>query len=213
MVDLKEKYVNFIPVGINLINIFHSVLWSRSRTFLLEPAPACRYVIYGFWGGINAAILIILVKLQQLLHKLKEQIGTFLEKNNYLLLFFKTEFFSLNLCSKFFFPEPEPVSRPGAGQSRTGSTTLRGRSYRYPEFNFMGLDKINRIRRDPDPQPCPKVWYIYLVFVPGVTPRMLKGDDWTVRPCPAWLWGLDCKHCNKHECCTLFTRVFMCVVP
>ena len=36
----------------------------------------------------------------------------------------KTEFFSLNLCSKFF--SPEPVARPGvgAGQTWTGSTTL-----------------------------------------------------------------------------------------
>ena len=77
------------------------------------------------------AILVILVKLYQLLHKLKEQIGTdtLLEKYNYLLLFVKIEFFSLiNLCIKFFFPgpelEPEPVNVGPAPQHCGHAATL-----------------------------------------------------------------------------------------
>ena len=76
-----------------------------------------------------------------------------------LAIFFK----SAEFC---FFLQKFPVGR----------TVIRIYSS-IPKFNFMDLDKINRIRRDPDPQPCRKVWYIYLVLVPGVTPRMLKGDD------------------------------------
>ena len=48
--------------------------------------------------------------------------GTLLEKYNYLLLFFKTEFVSLNLCSKFFSPGAGTGTL--AGQSWTGFTTL-----------------------------------------------------------------------------------------
>ena len=33
-----------------------------------------------------------------------------------LILFFKTEFFSLNLCSKYFFPEPRAGTGAGAGR-------------------------------------------------------------------------------------------------
>ena len=63
-----------------------------------------------------------------MLHKLKEKIGTLLEKYNYLLLFFKTGFFSLNLCSNFFSRSRNrsrsPDLEPEPGQSWTGSTTL-----------------------------------------------------------------------------------------
>ena len=49
-------------------------------------------------------------------------VPTLLEKDNYLLLFFKTEFFSLNLCSKFVSRSRSPDLEPG--QSWTGFTIL-----------------------------------------------------------------------------------------
>ena len=91
----------------------------------LEPARAglfcwSRWKGAGRWqscgNSYNFSQIITIV------HKLKEQIGTLLEKYNYLLLFFKTEFFSLNLCSKFVSRSRSPDLEPG--QSWTGFTIL-----------------------------------------------------------------------------------------
>ena len=63
--------------------------------------------------------------------------GIVSEKYNYLLLFFKTEFISLNLCSKFFFQrrsrelEPEPVARP-ENRSRSKLDRLHNTGYSLP---------------------------------------------------------------------------------
>ena len=87
-----------------------------------EQVPDCFCVTKEFWGGRVATILILLVKLKQLLHKLKEKIGTLLK--DYLLYFAKTilpYIFYLNLCSNFF---PEPAAWTRASQEWTGSTVL-----------------------------------------------------------------------------------------
>ena len=80
-----------------------------------------------------------------------EQIITLLEKYNYLLLSFKTKFFSLNLCSKFFFPEPESVatwSRSRSKLDRLHNTDSKKKKY------IAGIQELgikDTLYLDPDP--------------------------------------------------------------